>query len=159
MKVSEFSHRSGAEIIPFEMRNQILEVLRQTTLPVKKGGATAIRLDVISKLRSGGWSDEVHLDASSNITITGAKDGVGLCVQVGNISRLYADLLKLQTLFLRNSIKAGVILLPGHEAARALGQNIADSDRLERELNIFSSVISMPLWIVNFEEDGTGSKS
>lgn len=154
MKIHEYSHRCGAKIISSEMQDQIRDVLRNTPSKISKGAASTIRRKVIDSLQQGGWSKEVRLDASSNITITGMRDRIGLCVQFGNISRIYADLIKLQTLFIRDSIDAGIILLPGHTAAITLGQNIANGDRLERELKIFSTVISMPLWIVSFDADG-----
>lgn len=154
MKIREYSHRCGAEIVPADMKKQIRDVLCGITLPIVKGRVPQIRHDIIHRLQQEGWSNEVRLDPSSNITITGMRGRVGLCVQLGNVSRTYADLMKLQTLFLRGSLDAGIILLPGYTASHIFGPSIADGDRLERELKIFAAVISMPLWVVSFDVDG-----
>ena len=67
------------------------------------------------------------------------------------MARGYADLIKLQTLYLRETISAGVILLPTKIAADALGSNIANSDRFMRELDIFDRTITMPLVVIGWE--------
>ena len=74
------------------------------------------------------------------MTITSAKDDIGLCLQTGNMSRMYADLMKLQTMYLNNTIKAAAIIVPSQETAKLLGDNIAQAKRLERELAIFKLV-------------------
>jgi hypothetical protein len=71
-------------------------------------------------------------------------------MQTGNMSRMYADLLKLQHMFLSNTIKVGAMIVPSHAAAKNLGDNIANADRLMRELDIFRKVIHMPLVVFAF---------
>ena len=80
------------------------------------------------------------------------KDHVGLCIQPGNMSRIYADLMKLQVLFLRDSIRAGIFILPTQDSAKVIGDNIACCERMVRELSIFNSVITAPLWVAGFYE-------
>jgi len=41
--------------------------------------------------------------------------------------------------------------MPTAIAARKLGDNLANSDRLESELTIFKKVIHMPLMIISFQ--------
>jgi hypothetical protein len=48
----------------------------------------------------------------SDKTVTSMKDEVGLCLQTGNMARMYADLIKLLTLYLDNAIKAAAIIVP-----------------------------------------------
>ena len=67
------------------------------------------------------------------------------------MSRMYADLLKLQKLFMEDRIKLGAFVLPTSGAARTLGDNLANADRLEAELTIFRKVIHMPIMIFSFE--------
>lgn len=69
----------------------------------------------------------------------------------GNMSRMYADLLKLQKLYLEDAISAGGIILPTSKASRDLGENIANADRLVAELKIFRRVIHMPIAVFSFE--------
>ena len=86
------------------------------------------------------------------MTITSLKDQVGLCLQTGNMSRMYADLMKLQTLYLDNSIKAAAIILPSKDVAKILGDNIAAFDRLERELEIFKKAYHVPTLVISMEQ-------
>lgn len=152
MKVNFYSHKSGDRVVPENVQEQIRCAVKKVSISTEKGKATEIRTAIIDELKSYGWSDEFHLDPTSNISITSIYEKIGLCVQFGNISRVYADLMKLQTLFLKESIHAGVIIMPNKKAARILGDNITNSDRVLRELDIFNSVITMPLLIVDFEE-------
>ena len=64
---------------------------------------------------------------------------------------MYADLIKLQQMYLDDTIRAGVFIMPTAVAARELGDNLANSDRLESELTIFRKVIHMPLVIMSFQ--------
>ena len=64
---------------------------------------------------------------------------------------MYADLIKLQQMYLNNNISVGVFIMPTAIAARKLGDNLANSDRLESELTIFKKVIHMPLMIISFQ--------
>lgn len=152
MNSSIFSHKSGKQVIPQHIQDQITKVIASVTAPIQHNGATRIRKEIISGLQNLGWSDMVKLDPSSNISITSVYENIGACVQLGNVGRIYADLLKLQALFLRGSIRAGVIIVPKNSAARILGQNITNSERLIREVEIFSTVLTLPLLIVGFDE-------
>ena len=152
MRIEEYSYRGATGIIPLNMQEQVRDTLRHIAAPIQHRGAPKIRQEVTACLRSLGWSNQVRLDSTSHITISAVKDHVGICVQLGNVSRIYADLLKLQTLFIRDSIGAGVIILPTPQAARTLGQNIANSARLQRELTIFNAVVTLPLWLVSFDD-------
>jgi hypothetical protein len=88
----------------------------------------------------------------SGISIASQKNRVGLGIQTaGNMSRMYADLIKLQQMYLNDTICVGVLIMPTAIAARQLGDNLANSDRLESELTIFRKVIHMPLMIISFQ--------
>jgi hypothetical protein len=69
----------------------------------------------------------------------------------GNMSRMYADLLKLQKLYLEGAITAGAFILPTSKASRDLGDNVANADRLAVELTIFRRVVHMPIAVFSFE--------
>ena len=85
------------------------------------------------------------------MTITSIKNEVGLCLQTGNMARMYADLMKLQTLYLNNAIKAAVIVVPSEPVAKLLGSNIAQAKRLTRELDIFKKAYHVPTLIFALE--------
>jgi hypothetical protein len=151
MIVIPHDHQGGLNKLTSSLKQEIEKAITSCQISPSKGAAARIGKAIADALTMAGWSGEVHLSRESRITITSAKNGVGLCLQTGNMSRLYADLLKLQNMFLAGTIKLGVILVPSHQAAKKLGDNIANADRLKRELGIFHKVIHMPLVVFAFD--------
>lgn len=147
MKVIINGHRSGMEVVPDVIIQEICNELNKVVYAIKD-----FRKLFPIRLKGLGWSDNIYLDSISKINITSMRDDIGLCIQTGNVSRIYADLLKLQALYLRGSIKGGIIILPSKAAARSFGGNVATLERLERELPIFNQVITMPMVIIGFCE-------
>lgn len=144
------SHRSGSDVVPCSMVVEIQEALSKVDISLRKYVIKEFRSSFPTRLKELGWSDAVSLDSVSKISITSVRNNVGLCMQTGNVSRVYADLLKLQALYMRGSITSGIILLPTATAARAFGGNVASLERLMRELRVFNQVITAPLVIIGF---------
>ena len=146
-------HRDGLDQLG-DLVQEIQSTVSSCPVELKARSAHPIRSFIKKELIELGWSDEFSVDpAVSGISITSVKDEVGLCVQTGNMGRMYADLVKLQTLYTAEKIRAGAVVLPTSSAARKMGDNIANANRFEIELNVFSRVIHMPLVIFSFEED------
>jgi hypothetical protein len=150
---SKSSHADGQNIVPPEHLRDIEDCIRAIAAQVARGAATQIRTEFLAALATKGWSGEVSISPQeSAVTITSRKRATGLCLQTGgNASRIYADLLKLQALYLNDDITCGIFVLPSTPAARVLGDNLAQSERLIRELSIFRKVITMPLMVCAFE--------
>lgn len=151
MKFTVHDHCGGLAAVASSLRQEIEAAIHACAIVPARTKATGIGSAIIGELIKVGWSGEVKLARDSKITITSAKSGVGLCLQTGNMARMYADLLKLQQMFLNKAIKAGVMVLPTHASAKKLGDNIANATRLQCELEIFRSVIHMPLIVLAFE--------
>lgn len=151
MKHSSRSHCDGERIVPAMLREEIAAALESMKVKITKGASSRLRDELRSKLRALGWSAEVVVSKESKVSITSAKGNVGLCLQTGNMARMYADLLKLQKLYADNSIESAVMILPSQPVAKALGVNIAHATRLERELAIFKKVIQVPMVIYAIE--------
>jgi hypothetical protein len=144
-------HCAGASAIPASLRSQIAEAVEAVSIKLAKGVAPSLRLAMIAQLKMRGWADEVRLSADSDMTITSCKQDVGLCLQTGNVSRLYADLMKLQAMYLDGKIKGAVIILPSQESANLIGSNVAQAKRLERELAIFKKAYHVPTVVYAME--------
>lgn len=152
MKFTPLSHQSADILLPAKERLEIESAIASCNVVVKKGAAAKIREELVRLLDNSGWSGEMQVEPPSKITIASKKNEVGLCIQTGgNMSRMYADILKLQKLYMENSIKSAAFILPAAPAARVLGQNIANADRLIAELQIFRKVIHMPIAVFAFE--------
>ncbi len=151
MNITMFDYRSGAKVAPVSVLDGIKKILSEVDLPIVNKGASKLKNVVIERLQKEGWTNELRLDPKSHITITSFFNGVGLCFQTGNVARIYADLLKLQALYMRSSINCGIIIVPQDMTAKRLGCNIATFERLLRELPIFRQVITMPIVVVGFQ--------
>lgn len=152
MKHFLHSHQGAVDVFPKAERTEIESVLEACAIEPTKGAATKIRVEIVRRLGRLGWSGEFQVAPPSRITIASWKNDVGLCVQTGgNMSRMYADLLKLQKLYMENRVKVGAFILPTAPAAREIGDNVANADRLEAELAIFRKVIHMPIAVFSFE--------
>ena len=114
---------------------------------LRKGETRDIREQISDLLNNKGWADEVKIPPSK-MTINYIKRDIGLCIQLGNVARIYADLLKIQTMFVRKKITLGVVVLPMKLESKYLGSNHAQFERLIEELKIFNETINLPLVVV-----------
>ena len=153
MRTQIYEHRSGLKVVPRNIVSDVEKILWDITPILSKRTVASIKKSVRERLEKEGWTGEYRLDSSSRITISSHLKGIGMCFQTGNVGRIYADLLKLQTLYTRGNITAGIILIPQIKTAKELGSNMANYERLIRELPIFSQVITMPIVVIGF--DGT----
>lgn len=153
MRTQIYEHRSGLKVVPRDIVSDVEKILWDINPILSKRTVASIKESVRERLEKEGWTGEYRLDSSSRITISSYLKGIGMCFQTGNVRRIYADLLKLQTLYTRGNIAAGIILIPQIKTAKELGSNMANYERLIRELPIFSQVITMPIVVIGF--DGT----
>ncbi|MBE2180190.1 MAG: hypothetical protein IAE97_06930 [Chthoniobacterales bacterium] len=145
------SHCAGDKAIPKSTQKEIEAAIKAITVKPAPKAAPKIRDAFLAHLKSSGWSGEVAVSMDSDMTITSMKDNVGLCMQTGNMARMYADMIKLQTMYLDNAIKSAAIVVPSQPMAALLGDNIAQSTRLERELAIFRKAYHVPTLIFALE--------
>lgn len=147
MNCTLYSHCAGGQAIPKAIQKEIEASIKAITVKPAPRAAPNIRDAFLAHLKSSGWSSEVAVSMDSDMTITSMKDSVGLCMQTGNMARMYADLIKLQTMYLDNAIKSAAIVVPSQPMAGLLGDNIAQATRLERELAIFKKAYHVPTLI------------
>jgi len=148
-----YDHMSGGKAINFETVSVIIKSIESLHPKLIKYSVSGIKRSILESLYTEGWSKEYRLDYYSKITITSYRNGVGMCVQTGNTGRIYADLLKLQLLYSKKKLSAGIIVIPMKQAALKLGSNMACFERLVRELPIFEQVISIPIVVVGFDNE------
>lgn len=151
MKYSVHSHCAGESTVASHVKEEIVHAIKGVAIKPTRGAAPKIRDAILANLKINGWSGKVPVAKGSDITITSMRDDVGLCLQTGNMARMYADLIKLQTLHLDNAIKAAVLIVPSEPVALLLGSNIAQAKRLERELDIFKKAYHVPTLVFALE--------
>lgn len=150
MKIDQiYNSNSGKEILfsKPEIWTELSKVFTNPNFQFKRGNSQLIRMTVSKSLNRFGWADSVKIEPT-NLTINFVKRNVGLCVQLGNVARTYADLLKIQILFEKNIIDVGVIAVPGRFDSKKMGSNHAQYERLEEELKLFKNIITVPLVLI-----------
>ena len=152
MNLESFSHNNPQYYISDTLLSRVEKSLSKLKFNFKSGTSTQLREAILEDFARFGWSDKVVLDQSSNITITSINDSCGLCLQTGNVSRFYADILKLEFLYKKKKITAGIYIIPVKGCAKLLGSNIANYERFTKELSIFKDIVSVPLRIYGLNQ-------
>ncbi len=148
-----YSHHDGKSTIPSDFVDELRAVIGGYTKKLGLYKINDFKQYLLPAIHRKGWSDKYCLDRTSKITITGVKGKTGLCIQTGNMARMYADLLKLQALFTRGAISGGILILAVDSCGKTFGGNVASYERVIRELAIFDQVITMPLIIIGFANE------
>ena len=152
MKISDdYSHRNALFILSSipDIYNEIEIVITKCEYSFEKHNTELIKKYLSSEFNKLGWADRVKINKKSNLTINFIKDKIGLCIQLGNVARTYADLLKISYLVQQKGIKAGIIIVPGEKESKLLGANYANFERLVREVTLFSEIIEAPILIIS----------
>lgn len=154
MKTIIYEYQNGKKIIPGNILNSVTNVIEGLDYSLGKYKIKHFKDDLSDRLMMHGWSGAVRLSTCSSISITSVQKNIGLCTQTGNMARMYADLMKLQAMYMDKKIKAAIFVLPTKECANTFGGNVANFDRFLRELtNIFPKVITVPMVIVGFDNE------
>lgn len=148
MELHTYSHRCHDNDLQSDKIVNVSSALRKIRRSDRVCTPKSVRKAIVSELRLQGWSSQVRLAHGSNITITAISGDLGLCLQTGNMSRMYADLLKLQYLYTKGVIGSGVYIVPTREMACEMGSNLAHFERLTAELSIFFEIITIPLHVI-----------
>ena len=132
--------------------DSLIAELEKMTKPLTKDSRSDFKDEIIAKIREVGWTGKRKIfPSTSSITITSTKDRIGLCLQLGNIARYYADLVKLQHLYCIGSINEGVLIVYHMGAAKELfssGGNLATFERVTKELDLMLESIIFPITVL-----------
>jgi hypothetical protein len=151
MKFEIYSHCNGDKVVDQKIKVQLLKVLEDANFEIKEGCANELRKFILTQLKTHGWSDDFMLDANSHISLTSFIDEHVLCFQTGNMSRFYADLLKMQFVFKKKKAIAAFYIIPSKDASKIMGSNIANYDRFTNELNLFKEIITIPTIVIGIK--------
>lgn len=148
MILETYSHKGAEQLINSNIKNDLIRVLSTTNFEIKEGCGDKLRMTILERLKNLGWSDEFKLDVQSKITLTSSNDNHVLCFQTGNMSRFYADMLKLQYVYQGKKALSAFYILPSKQAAKTIGSNIAHFDRLTAELRLFENIVTIPTLVI-----------
>lgn len=130
---------------------EVINAIQNLNIKIDSGCSSKLRDIILQTLFSQGWSSKVKLNHTSHISITAIKNNFGLCLQTGNMSRFYADLLKLQYLFLKGTITASIYIIPSKKNAKIMGSNLANFERMTEELAFYINIITLPIIVVGID--------
>jgi hypothetical protein len=127
--------------------HEIEEIVTDKSIVFGKKRPKEIKSIIGEKFNEKGWADKIKV-GQSRLTINFLKQKVGICFQLGNVARTYADILKLMQLGKKNVIEVGVIIVPHKIESKILGANYAQYDRLSSEVKHFQDIINLPILVI-----------
>jgi len=143
-------HNAIAEWQQRELYDWLTDVFEAPAIKMGEGCTTEIRRHVRQEFEKEGWAINVRIDQDLGLSVFAMKDDLAFHLQTGNISRAAYDLLKLQHLYQANRVEAAALALPTKERAVQLGSNVANSERVMQELQLFNRIITVPICLVAF---------
>jgi hypothetical protein len=147
-----YDHHNGlAEWQKRDLDEWVTDIFEAPAIRLGARCTSAIREHVLGEFQAEGWAQDVKIDQELNLTIFALKDDLAFQLQTGNISRAPYDLLKFQHLHQSKKIEAAAIALPTNAAAAKIGSNIANAERVIKELSVFDRVITVPILVIAFE--------
>lgn len=144
-------HSAGAEWEQRDLKEWLTDVFEVPAVRIAPRCTQAIRKHVETEFLNEGWALNVDLDQEHRLKVFAMKDDLAFQLQTGNMSRAPYDLLKMQYLFQSQRIEAAALALPTKNAAKTIGDNLANAERIINELELFDRVITVPILVVAFE--------
>lgn len=143
-------HNAVAQWKSRELYDWLSDVFEAPGIKLREGCTVSIRDHVRNEFEKEGWAINVKIDQDLGLSVFAMKDDLAFHLQTGNISRAAYDLLKLQYLYHSGRIEAAALALPTRECASLLGSNIANSNRVTTELELFNRIVTVPIVVVAF---------
>ncbi|MBK9636724.1 MAG: hypothetical protein IPO63_02505 [Bacteroidetes bacterium] len=150
MKICDtYSHLNASEKINRKnnLMEELEEILTDNTITFGLNRPDEIKSNISKRFNHNGWADKIRV-GNSRLTINYLKNKVGVCFQLGNVARTYADILKLAQLGKKNVIDIGVIVVPHKIESKKMGANYAQYDRLASEIKHFEDIIHTPILVI-----------
>jgi len=144
-------HKGEAIWAERELFEWATDIFEAPGIDIKPKCTTIIRQHVANEFQNEGWALDVRIDQQLGLTVFAIKDDLAFQLQTGNMSRAPYDLLKLQYLYTAGKIEAAALALPTKACAQKIGDNIANFERVVKELEVFDRVITVPILLIAFE--------
>jgi len=144
-------HNASAEWVRKDLYEWLTDIFETPSIKMKPKCTDVIRTHVFAELQKEGWALNVPLDQNVGLTVSATSDDMAFQLQTGNMSRAPYDLLKLQYLFQSGRIEMASLAVPTRACAKKIGSNLANFERISKELELFSRVITVPILLIAFE--------
>lgn len=143
-----------------ELAQRAAQEIQSTLFPLPGDVVTSTQMRKHWRLEllAEGWATSFRF-SMGGLTIGYKKGDVGLCTQLGNAARVYADLLKLQTTFNLGHIKLAVLVVPSDAYSSYLGTNHAGFSRADRDIKALEATLNMPLVLMEVDNRRGGDRN
>lgn len=147
-----YDHHNGVnEWSRRELLEWLTDIFDAPGIKMGDGCTPDVREHVRAEFERQGWAINVKIDQSLGLSVFAMKDDLAVHLQTGNISRAAYDLLKLQYLYASGRIQVAALAVPTKECASAIGSNIANAERITKELELFDRTITVPMAVIAFK--------
>lgn len=144
-------HNAVAEWTKRELDEWLTDVVVAPKLRLARRCTAGIRAHIESEFQADGWALDVKIAQRLRLTVFAIKGDMAFQLQTGNISRAPYDLLKFQYLFQAKKIECAALAVPTNAAAKKIASNVANAERIQKELQVFDRVITVPIMLIAFE--------
>lgn len=151
MKLRKYYHRCDEESSPKDIIEPVINRIERIEFTFERGCSKKLREKIKRELQLCGWSDKIRLVSDSQISVTAIRGEIALCLQTGNMSRFYADLLKLEFLYKENKAESAVYIIPTKARAKEMGSNLACYERFVEEIELFNKIITVPMFVIGLD--------
>jgi hypothetical protein len=137
-------------------RSQVGGVPRYLYLPVDQ---KSLNLNLDEQFRLRNWQLQpaiVPKDKSGPVTgLKGdyRKGALQVEAQFGNMARWYTDVFKFQLSYSLGEIDVAVLIVPVQAFASMIDENVANFERVARELPWAKMSLTLPIWVIGIEPD------
>jgi hypothetical protein len=177
LKYTTYSYRHAQEILENvryqQALNEVTSVVSECPLFIWPNKSKNARLDVVQQLLNTFFERRLavdhHWDLHPNATaIAGSKlsadfrktfgtGDIALTVQAevqfGNMSRWYSDVFKFQAGYSGQRVRLGISVVPVQSLAVRIDSNVANFERVRRELPAAELSITLPILTLGIEPD------
>ena len=103
-----------------------------------------------TQFETRGWTKHplIVSNAPSQLAADFKKGPVQVEVQFGNMARWYTDGFKFLLSYAADDIDVGVLIVPVLQVARRIDENVANYERVVRELPHAKMAVTIPVWVI-----------
>jgi len=140
--LSDFDETSLADLV-----TGLKEIEADYATPIPR-----IKKDITKLFSNAGFITEINIHPDYGLEVNGIKKDVCFGVQLGNAARFYADMMKMQYLFLEGVISKTVyITFTKDFIKKSYSGNNISFERAISEITLFNSIITLPIYFIGID--------
>ena len=148
--ISEFHNCSLSDFHESSLANLVeglkeIEADYETPIP-------RIKKDITKLFSDEGFITDVIIHPAHRLDVNGIKEDICFGAQLGNAARFYADVIKMQYLFIEGVItKAIYVTFTRDFIKKSYSGNNISFERAISEITLFKSIITLPIYFIGID--------